>query len=302
MKKSCQHIGLKAIVLLTLAIVLALGPTSGPACAQTVGEYFLAALPISLGGLERYIGPLLPTESIGSTFRSETGIVLIGAHPRYMMLRGKDIRELDLRDAMPIDTYPLRHDFYTNIRIWRLGLKVIYSDFDALNQQRNRGSFDFTGFTVGGDFDFIYQPWFHAGAGVEYHFNQPRLRTALVNTPQPSADYPDPFVLDIKGDRPVTVNAYARYVPPEILGFPVHGEAYLKVPVHGSKLMACGGSLVFRPQIYRFDLGARLNFEKCWLSFESDYPIVLSVRPNPVESWRLDTEWEFYGIQGLIYF
>ena len=70
----------------------------------------------------------------------------------------------------------------------------------------------------------------------------------------------------------------------------------MKLPVRGSKITATGGSLVFRPQIYRFDLGCKINFEKFWLSFEKDYPTAYG------DNWRLDTEWEFYGIQWLVYF
>jgi hypothetical protein len=298
MKKSCQHIGLKALVWIVLTIVVALGPAGGPVHAQTLGEYFLAALPVSLGGLERYIGPLLPVESLGSTFRSETGFAIVGAYPRYAMLRGRIGGELDLADSMPIDQYPFRHDFYTNLRIWRLALKATYTDFDALSEQRNWGKFDFSGVTVGCDVDLVCQPWFNAGLGVEYHFNQPRLHSTLYEYPDNTVN-PAPFLMDIEGERPITAGAYARYVPPEILGFPVHGEAYLKMPVHGSKLTSVGGSLVFRPQIYRFDLGARLNFEKCWLSFEQEY--ITSVAAVN-DTWKLDTEWEFYGIQWLIYF
>ncbi len=292
MKKSCQHIGLKVFVWLLVTIGVALGPISGPACAQSVADTFLAALPVSLGGLEQYIGPLLPTESIGNTFRSETGLAIIGAYPRYAMLRGKDVRELDLRDAMPMDGYPLRHDLYTNLRIWRLGLKAIYSDFDALNKQRNRGSFDFSGLTVGCDVDLVYQPWFQAGVGAEYHFYEPSLNTSIWNVPESQR-----FDINIQGKRPITAGAYARYIPPEILGFPVHGEAYFKFPVQGTKITSLGGALVFRPQIYRFDLGARLSLERTWLSFNGECPVA-----NSADDWRLDTEWDFYGIQWLIYF
>ena len=262
----------------------------------------MAALPVSLGGLERYIGPLLPMEGIGSSFRSETGFAISGAYPRYAMLRGMNVLlpggqpagELDLTEAMPMDQYPFRHDFYTTLRIWRVGLKAIYSDFDALNEQRNRGKFDFSGVTVGCDVDLVCHNWLQAGVGAEYHFNEPRLHTKLYQDPDDPAG--TSFTIDIQGDRPITAGAYARYIPPEILGFPVHGEAYLKLPLKGSKITAAGGSLVFRPQIYRFDLGARVNFEKFWLSFEKDYPTAYG------DNWRLDTEWEFYGIQWLVYF
>ncbi len=66
-----------------------------------------------------------------------------------------------------------------------------------------------------------------------------------------------------------------RYVPPEIIGFPVHFEAWFKLPYKGAKLKSYGASLVFRPQIYRFDLCARLMYEKKYLKFgkepNSDY-------------------------------
>ena len=59
----------------------------------------------------------------------------------------------------------------------------------------------------------------------------------------------DMFSGKIRGKRPVTMGYYSRYIPPEILGFPVYFESFLNYRVQGSQLMSFGASLVFRPQI-----------------------------------------------------
>src|SRR5208283_5950873 len=82
--------------------------------------------------------------------------------------------------------------------------------------------------------------------------------------------------IDLIGNRPTTLGAYLRYVPPEILVFPVHVEAKYKVPLSGSKLTIYGASLAFRPQIYRFDLSCKVILEKTHLKFQDNTQIQLT--------------------------
>lgn len=298
MNKGCQLIVLKALTVLVVGFVLAFGPGSGPVYAQTLGQYFLAAFPVSLGGLERYIGPLVPIEGIGSTFRSETGFALHAALPVSAILHGDGIGELNLKDTMVLDKNPLRHDFYGHIRLWRIGLRAVYSNFDAQNLSRNAGQLDFTGLILGGDFDFVCHNWFQAGLGADYYFNEPRLNTNIVSVPTSLQNtLGTSFVIDLKGKPSLAVGPYIRYIPPEILGFPVHVESFLKLPLQGSRKTSYGAALVFRPQIYRFDLGARFSYERTWYKFKGDY----TINGRDI-SWKLDTEWDIYGIQALIYF
>ncbi len=88
-----------------------------------------------------------------------------------------------------------------------------------------------------------------------------------------------------------------RYVPPEIIGIPMHVEAYYNLPLAGSRLTFYGGSLVFRPQIYRFDLAAKVGLERTYLKFSQSRENAL-----PSQNWEIDMEWDMFKFEVAAYF
>jgi hypothetical protein len=96
-------------------------------------------------------------------------------------------------------------------------------------------------------------------------------------------------------------------MPPEILGFPVHAEAFYNIPLSGSKLTSYGLNLVFRPQIYRFDLACKLGvewanlkfceFTQAWDPNGSDFRF-----PSSAQNWELDMGWNFFKVELAAYF
>jgi hypothetical protein len=112
------------------------------------------------------------------------------------------------------------------------------------------------------------------------------------------------FEGSIRGNKPITIGTYSRYVPPEILGFPVYFESALNYSIKGSRLFSYGAALVFRPQIYRFDIALRLKFQRLHLEFEEDtMSSVGPVIPNrELQSWQIDATWNIYGVELAMYF
>ena len=111
--------------------------------------------------------------------------------------------------------------------------------------------------------------------------------------------------IDLKGDRPITWGTYLRYVPPEIFGFPLHLEARYLVPLKGSKLTIYGASLVFRPQIYRFDVSCKLLAEMNHLKFQNETQAFTAAPQQfllPLQNWEVDMEWKYFGIEFAVYF
>ena len=102
--------------------------------------------------------------------------------------------------------------------------------------------------------------------------------------------------IDIAGSKPLTWGLYFRYMPPAILGMPVHFDAFFNSPVTGSKLTSYGATLSFRPQIYRFDLACKLGLEKTNLKFSQ---FRQTVPPSNVE---LDMEWQMFKLDFAAYF
>lgn len=280
-------------------------------------QYASASL-FPLNTLERYLGPIIPKCGITSSFRSEVGAGIATAVLQGAKITGSRGDTFDLVRYADIDEDPQRLDIYANLRLWRFGIHADYWNFDTRSTVRNLNKLDLTGLILGGDVDLVQLEWLAMGVRTDFYFLDPRFQGTLRS---PGGGYHQvgsdrvyqessygprgtPVVkFDIKGDRPITVGPYLRYVPPEILGWPLHLEAYLKLPIKGTSLTSFGGALVFRPQIYRFDIAARLYFEDTRLKFTSGAvpfePAVASILP---QDWKLDAEWYLYGIDFAVYF
>jgi len=284
-----------ALVKGALALVLICAVGVAPCLAQSYAASLGSALP--LGGLERFIGPLIPAQGIGSTFRSEVCGGMSAGDVKGAKLSGSGIGELSLRKAL-LDEAPLRLDASANIRLWRFGLRAAYTNFDTRSRHVNLAKIDFSGLSLGGDVDVIQLPWLSLGACVDFYLYDPTFQGPIFGF-----DLNNPTVnLEIVGRKPSTIGGYLRYVPPEILGYPLHVEAWVKAPLGGAKLTAFGGALVFRPQIYRFDVAAKLTVEKEHLKFSNDPRTQVSSFSLPEQKWEVDMEWNLYGLDFSIYF
>lgn len=251
-----------------------------------------------LSTVEQYIGPILPPDGLGNSFRSEIGTGVAAASLQNAVLSGSRSGAVELRKAAGLDEQPLRFDVFADLRIWRLGLRANYWNFDARSKHRNIARFDFSGLKLGGDVDLVCHNWLTAGVSTDFYLFDPRFQGRL-HFALPGETY----TLDVKGERPITVGGYIRYVPPEILNWPLHFEGFLKASVNSTALTSYGARLVFRPQIYRFDVACRLLAEKTWVQFsaEPDTQILGQVRP-PDEEWSLDMELNVFGIDLAVYF
>ena len=289
------------LAILGVVVLCMAGP--GPACAQTYGPSLSAwrSFIPAMSTVEKFIGPLLPPEGLGNSFRSEVGTGMAAAVLQSATLKGPLSGEYDLRNVAQLDEQPLRLDIFGNLRIWRLGLRGNYWNFDARSTHRNLGSFAMTGLIVGADVDLICNPWLTAGVQADYYLFDPefqgKLRLAL-----PNSQHGEDYTLAVKGEKPFTVGPYVRYVPPEILNFPLHVEGFFKIPLNSTALTSFGARLIFRPQIYRFDIACRLLIEKTWVQFsaEPEYQIIGSVPYH--EEWSLDVEYNVFGLDFAVYF
>jgi hypothetical protein len=284
------------VVCMTLLCLVGAGPCS----AQTYGpslSSFGSVIPL-WSTVEQYIGPILPPEGLGNSFRSEFGFGIATAKLQGALLKGSESGEIDLRRDAQLDRQPLRLDVYGNLRIWRLGLRGNYWNFDSRSKHRNHGSLDLTGLIVGADVDLICKKWLTAGVQADYFLFDPQFQGALRLAPQVNEN----FTLTVAGQKPFTVGPYVRYVPPEILNFPLHVEAFFKASLNSTALTYYGARFVFRPQIYRFDIACRLFVEKMWVQFSTE-PENQIVGATPFfEEWSLDVEYELYGLDFAVYF
>jgi len=160
---------------------------------------------------------------------------------------------------------------------------------------------------LGANFDLFQFNWVTFGIGGEYYFIEPRLQGLVILNAQIVNQIPvitDAFDLDLKGDRPITAGVYLRHMPPDVLGGPVHLEAWYKAPVNQTKLMTYGLALVYRPQIYRFDVGCRILVERTNLRFNAAPRVQI---PNPasvvpLQNWEVRMQWDLLAVQFLAYF
>jgi len=252
---------------------------------------------LPLGGLERLIGTIMHANGKASTFRSELRAGVSGCNLVAAKLVGSDSRELNLERAAPLDNAPLKFDANANFRIWRLGLRATYTNFQTSSKHTNFGQVDFTGLSLGADADIVQFPWLAMGASLDAYLFDPYFQGVVFVPPGSTSS----ITLTVQGQKPVTAGAYLRYIPPEILGFPVHVEAWYKAPISGSRLTTLGASLVFRPQIYRFDVAMKILVEKAYLKFKS-FPQGQISTSFPTQSWEVDMEWNILGAEFIVYF
>jgi hypothetical protein len=180
----------------------------------------------------------------------------------------------------------------------------VYSNAETRSHRVNGAKVDFSGLIVGGDFDAIQFQWMTLGASIDFYFIDPRFQGVFATNLLDPTGPINTATIDLIGDRPITWGTYLRYVPPEILGFPVHVEARYIVPLKGSKLTIYGASLAFRPQIYRFDLSCKLLAEMTHLKFQNQtqaFPHA-TAQPISLQNWELDMEWKYFGVEFSVYF
>lgn len=254
----------------------------------------LTTEPLSL--MEKAVGPIFPPGGIASTFRSEFGGGFEASSLAASYLTSEEGYELDLRKVMPLERGSNRYSLYGNLRIWRFGLRAAYWNFDNRSKAKNQGKFDLTGGGVGADFDVVQFEHLALGVAADYYFIEPRLEGRFVLSP----DDPAGFNVILTGDYPRTLGPYLRFVPVEILGFPMHVEAFWKIPISSTKLMSYGFALCFRPQMYRFDASIKLGLKKVHCKYKAEPTIFTSSVRS--EKWTLDNEWTLFSAEMALYF
>lgn len=282
------------------ALVCAMG--FAPCFAQSYGSALSSLL--ALNSIENIVGPIFPANGLCSTFRSELGTGFRVGDVVSAKLTGATQGEVSLRTGAFLDENPMRYDAFANLRFWRFGFRGAYSNAETRSRSVNGANIDFSGLILGGDFDSIQFQWLTLGTSVDFYFINPTLQGVFHTKPlDPDGSR---ATIDLIGDRPITWGTYLRYVPPEILGFPVHVEARYIVPLSGSKLTIYGASLAFRPQIYRFDLACKLIAEKTHLKFQNGAETLDHQLPPvatlPPQTWELDMEWKYFGVEFAAYF
>ncbi len=63
--------------------------------------------------------------------------------------------------------------------------------------------------------------------------------------------------------------------------------------------------MAFRPQIYRFDLSCKLLAEMTHLKFQNGAETLNHQLPTatlPPQTWELDMEWKYFGVEFSVYF
>ncbi len=281
----------------------------GRAEAQ-VPDFGLGSI-VPFKSLQTFFGPLFPATCIGDTFRSEFGmglstplfdrIKLSGPNGSYNLLNnvattppgpGWDPSVV----TQSLDGGPVVYDFFAKFRAWRFAGKVDYSIFEARSRRADGSGFFFDSVILTGDVDIIQGPWLTAGGRLQCYLNQPyfKFNLGMPFNGNSSGDFDYLDKIYFSADAPWTIGAYIRYVPPEILGFPVHFDAYADFPLKGSPLKTYGVAFVFRPQIYRFDLFTKLKLERTTFT--------ISDVSSTNSSWDLDMLWNLYGAEFGIYF
>jgi hypothetical protein len=310
----------KAIVYIIFILALsALGWSHAEAQSYDFG---LGSM-LPLKSIESVFGPLLPPNGFGDTFRSELGIglstpifnqiTLTGNGHTYNLLNNVGMTPPDPTgtagwdpsvQTQSLDGGPITYDFFAKFRVWRFAGKFDYSIFESRSRRSGGGGFFFNSVILSGDVDVIQGPWLTAGARARFFLNQPYF--SFKNLGWPFFDPKTYTSVYFSGDAPWTIGAYIRYVPPEILGFPVHFEAWADFPLKGSPWTSVGAALVFRPQIYRFDLFSRLkcertNFTISGSNTETTTPTVTTVNTFD-QPWDLNLLWTLYGMEFGIFF
>lgn len=303
MRRTTRYRALKSIIRIILAATFVCLVAVGPCSAQWSGSSLNSLL--SLSSLESIVGPIFPAKGLCSTFRSELGTGVRIGDVVSAKLTGAVQGELNLNETAFLDESPLRYDTYATLRFWRFGARGVYTNSETRSRRVNGGRVDFSGLTLGGDVDAVQFQWLTLGSSIDFYFINPSFQGVFIINPSNATGSFNNATLDLTGNRPITWGTYLRYVPPEILGFPVHVEATYKVPLQGSKLTIYGAALVFRPQIYRFDVSCRLLAEKTHLKFQNETQIFTAPPLQfqlPLQNWELDMEWKYFGIEFSAYF
>ena len=301
MRRTKRTRAVKSITRVMLAAILVCAVGFVPCYAQSYGSSLSSLL--ALSSIESIVGPIFPAKGLCSTFRSEVGTGFRAGDVVSAKLTGANQGELNLRTAAFLDEGPLRYDTYAILRFWRFGARGVYSNAETRSRRVNGAKVDFSGLILGGDFDAVQFQWMTLGTSIDFYFIDPRFQGVFATTPLGGS--PNNATIDLIGDRPMTWGTYLRYVPPEILGFPVHVEARYIVPLKGSKLTIYGASLAFRPQIYRFDLSCKLLAEMTHLKFQNGAETLNHQLPTatlPPQTWELDMEWKYFGVEFSVYF
>jgi hypothetical protein len=286
---------------------------SGVAHSESFTSSISSLFPIAT--IESIIGPIFPPNGVGSTFRSEVRAGLTSAEVRTAHLMGSTIGELDLSiDGKNIyiepylDGDPLKFDADLNLRLWRFGLRGEYTNFTTRSRRYNMGRIDLSGASAGLDIDIVQLNWLTVGICADYWLKKPVFQGTVRN------HFNDPITLPpqvyftgrIEGNRPTTLGGYFRYIPPEIMGWPLHVEAYIKTPFAGPKLWDWAVALAFRPQIYRFDASCKIKVGRTSLSFDdmTIAELVTGLAPGSegLRQWGLDLQWNVFGVDFALYF
>ena len=302
MRRTTRYCAVKSITRVIFVGLFVCLVAAGPCSAQWDGSSLSSLL--ALSSLESIVGPIFPAKGLCSTFRSEVGTGARIGDIVSAKLTGAVQGEVNLFQAAFLDESPLRYDTYAILRFWRFGFRGAYSNAETRSRRAKGGNVDFSGLILGGDVDEVQLKWLTLGSSIDFYFINPRFQGVFITNPSLS-DATVNFnnaTLDLVGDQPITWGAYLRYVPPEILGFPMHLEVTYKTPLKGSKLTIYGAALVFRPQIYRFDVSCKLLAEKNHLKFQNETQAFSTGLPISLQNWELDMEWKYFGIEFAAYF
>lgn len=283
---------------------------------------------VPFNSLQSFFGPLLPPKGFGDTFRSEFGLGLSVAVFDKIGLSGEGpgsstndslvnyYNNISLLDNYPysppdptqtagwepivmgqsIDGEPLVYDFFAKFRVWRFAANIDYCFFESRGRRTDGSGFFFNPVILSGEVDIIHGQWFSAGLSLKSFISRPYFKYYHLQ-PQPpiTGTFSGNINMGFTGQAPWTFGAYFRYIPPDILGFPFHVEAYADFPVKGSQLTTYGAAVVFRPQMYRFDLFSKIKAERSTFTMKGDDSVYNM-------SWNLNLRWYLYGVEFGIYF
>ncbi len=300
----------KPILILVLSFAAIIGFGERHCHAQFSDSGLASILP--LNSFQGFFGPLLPPEGISSTFRSELGLgggmaSLLKANVKngnttFNLLNngsttdsvgGVIVSEFYV-PARSLDGAPSVFQFYSKTRLWRLAFNASYTFFDTYSRRSTDDGVFFSGPILGGDIDLIHNGWLAAGISANFYLNQPQFVFKDPSSRQVAGMVP--LDTSFYGSAPSNIGVYVRYTPPEIWNFPLHLEAHYYMPFGGSKWTSWGFALAFRPQIYRFDLSARLKLDNQYLNINGTD----SATANP--NWEADFQWSILGMDVGVYF
>ncbi len=259
---------------------------------------------------EKFCGPILPKCGIGNTFRSEVGTGYgFGTIRSAKLTRGNG--DFDLRSFSALDQGPQYADVRADLRLWRFGFRSYYYYFDNKSINHRLAKLMWSGARLGLDLDAVQHQWLTFGASIDWYLANPSFNGNFFTTTTAFLMLnPDGTTglagkldgldsIDITGGKPWTWGLYLRYMPPDILGMPVYFDAYYNLPLSGSKFSSYGATLVFRPQIYRFDLACKLGLDWSHLKFSNSTTTTTLATPG---NWEVDMEWQVYKVELAAYF